>query len=182
VLEKIDLRLDESRAGQIFSIADANKSNDLDLDEFCVAMRLLELEIANQYVCVCVLVRVCLACVHSYSRSALQSLGLSTTALVGYAITLICALALLLVFVLLGIGALTTNTSFGAVVNTLLPISAGGALFASGGDVTSDISDAIAAPESSKFGRAVSAALDFLLKPQQQHNGGPDDEDAAADS
>lgn len=104
------------------------------------------------------------------------------TELVFYVMTIMFALALLLVFVLLGIGALTTNTSFGAVVNTLLPISAGGALFASGGDVTSDISDAIAAPESSKFGRAVSAALDFLLKPQQQHNGGPDDEDAAADS
>lgn len=103
------------------------------------------------------------------------------TELVFYVMTIMFALALLLVFVLLGIGALTTNTSFGAVVNTLLPISAGGALFASGGDVTSDISDAIAAPESSKFGRAVSAALD-LLKPQQQHNGGPDDEDAAADS
>ena len=102
------------------------------------------------------------------------------TELVFYVMTIMFALALLLVFVLLGIGALTTNTSFGAVVNTLLPISAGGALFASGGDVTSDITDAIAAPESSKFGRAVSAALDFLLKPQ--HNGGPDDEDAAADS
>ena len=59
MLEKIDLRLDESRAGQIFSIADANKSNDLDLDEFCVAMRLLELEIANQYVCVCVCACAC---------------------------------------------------------------------------------------------------------------------------
>jgi Cytoskeletal-regulatory complex EF hand len=51
VLEKVGLRgLDDSRAGQIFSTADADNTNDLDLDEFCVAMRLLELEIANQYV------------------------------------------------------------------------------------------------------------------------------------
>ncbi len=194
MLERINFKLDESRARQIFARADTNNTNDLTQDQFCVAMRLLEIELATQCVLLllppppppllqCALQNDCLIPTLAHTRrSALENLGLSMTAIVAYVLIMALSLALLFVFVLLGIGALTTNTSFGAVINTLLPMSAGGALFASGSDGTSDVADAIASPETSRFGRAVAAALDFILKSPQHEGCADDDEEEAAGS
>lgn len=68
---------------------------------------------------------------------------------------------MILTFILLGIMALTTGTSFGAVVNSILPLAAGGAL---GGGAAAGASAAEEAEREGggKFGKGVDEALEDL--------------------
>ncbi len=98
-------------------------------------------------------------------RSALEKLGLSVgmlaTIVLGAAVTLL----LVFVFIFLGIGALTTGTSFGAVVNSVLPLVAGGAVGAGGGDESTEAGEGGEGGEDeaeSGFGKAVRSALESI--------------------
>ncbi len=59
------------------------------------------------------------------SLSALEILGLSTTQLIMIFVTLLVVLLLLFVFIFLGIQAFAIGGTFGSIINSLLPISAG---------------------------------------------------------
>eukprot|EP00928_Gymnodinium_smaydae_P070741 TRINITY_DN54513_c0_g1_i1.p1 TRINITY_DN54513_c0_g1~~TRINITY_DN54513_c0_g1_i1.p1 ORF type:complete len:357 (+),score=80.87 TRINITY_DN54513_c0_g1_i1:1035-2105(+) len=63
------------------------------------------------------------------ANGALEALGLGTTQLVIMLVYLVIILILFFVFIFLGIKALALGGSFGAVINSLLPVGAGRGLF-----------------------------------------------------
>jgi hypothetical protein len=63
----------------------------------------------------------------------LKSLGLTSAAMVLALAALMFGLSCVIVFFLFGIAAFSTNDSFQAVINSLLPIAAGGGAAATGG-------------------------------------------------
>ena len=72
-------------------------------------------------------------------------------------------LLLVLAFILLGIIAMTTGTSFGAVINSLLPLGAGGALGGTAAAQSASEAEEEAEREGGgKFGATVEAALESM--------------------
>ena len=92
------------RAKEIFSAADRNNSMSLGHREFRRAMKGIQKEL---------------------SKSALARLGLSRRTLVLAVAGAGFVLLLVLVFIFLGISSLTTGSAFGAVINAVLPMTAG---------------------------------------------------------
>jgi len=62
----------------------------------------------------------------------MDDLGFSIGANIGKILIAIIILLILFVFIFLGIAGFTTNTTLGSVVNSLMPISAGGLLTRAG--------------------------------------------------
>lgn len=73
------------------------------------------------------------------SKGALARLGLSPPIIAGILFAAALVLALAFVFIFLGISALTTGSSFGAVVNSALPVLAGGG--AAAGDASEKVKE-----------------------------------------
>jgi hypothetical protein len=62
------------------------------------------------------------------SQGAMDQLGLSKANLIKIFIVLVFILLLLFAFIFLGIAGFTTGTTLGSVVNSIMPVSAGGVL------------------------------------------------------
>ena len=74
------------------------------------------------------------------SSEAMDTLGLSKSNIIKGFLVLVGILLLLFVFIFLGIMGFTTNTTLGSIVNSIMPISAGGVLGgASATDITAKI-------------------------------------------
>ncbi len=70
----------------------------------------------------------------SISTGAMDQLGLSKKNLIKIFLVLVAILLLLFVFIFLGIMGFTTGSKLGSVVNSAMPISAGGILGGGTGD------------------------------------------------
>jgi len=103
------LFLDKEKSLKLFSMADKSNNNQIEMNEFKYAMALLKLQIAFE---------------------TLNKLGLTIEDLVWYGILAIMFLLLLFVFIFLGISAFSKAEGFNAVVNSLLPLTAGAAMAA----------------------------------------------------
>ena len=101
------LQLSEQRAMTLFAQADRKGNAKIDADEFSQALKILR---------------------HEITTKAIETMGLSTTALLQLVVLSSFVLLLLFIFIFLGIEAFTTGTEFSAVINAMLPITAGGAL------------------------------------------------------
>lgn len=98
------LFLDKEESLKLFSMADRNNNNQIDMREFKYAMALLKLRIAYE---------------------TLRKLGLTIEDLVWYGVFGLIFLVLVLVFIFLGITAFSKAEGFNAVINSLLPLTAG---------------------------------------------------------
>ena len=103
------LFLDKEKSLKLFSMADKSNNNQIEMNEFKYAMALLKLQIAFE---------------------TLKKLGLTIEDLVWYGILALMFLLLLFVFIFLGISAFSKAEGFNAVVNSLLPLTAGAAMAA----------------------------------------------------
>jgi hypothetical protein len=101
------LQLSEQRALTLFAQADRKGNSKIDADEFSQALKILR---------------------HEIIMGTIDTIGLSTSALMQLVVLSSFVLLLLMVFIFLGIEAFTTGTEFSAVINAMLPITAGGAL------------------------------------------------------
>ena len=119
VLKYYDMQMSDERQLQIFSRFDENGSAKLDMQEFDSAMTYIKKTI---------------------SRGAMDQLGLSKSNLVQVFLALVIILLLLFAFIFLGIMGFTTGSTLGSVVNSIMPISAGGVL---GGGTQTKVSDKI---------------------------------------
>ena len=99
-----DLRLDKEKTLKLFSTADRDHDNNLELREFQFAMVLLKLEIAYE---------------------TLKKLGMTTEDLIWFAILGIIFLLLMFTFIFLGIAAFSKAEGFNSVINSLMPMAAG---------------------------------------------------------
>ena len=100
------LFLDKEKSLKLFSMADRNNNNQIELKEFKFAMALLKREIAYE---------------------TLKKLGLTLEDLVWYGIMAMIFLILVFIFIFLGISAFSKAEGFNAVINSLLPLTAGAA-------------------------------------------------------
>lgn len=98
------LFLDKEKSLKLFSMADRSNNNQIELKEFKYAMALLKLQIAYE---------------------TLKKLGLTIEDLLWYGILAMIFLLLLFVFIFLGISAFSRAEGFNAVVNSLMPLTAG---------------------------------------------------------
>ena len=98
------LQMDKEKSLKLFSAADRDHDNQLELREFQFAMVLLKLEIAYE---------------------TLKKLGMTTEDLIWFAIMGIIFLLLMFVFIFLGIAAFSKAQGFNAVINSLMPMAAG---------------------------------------------------------
>jgi hypothetical protein len=145
---------------QIFVNANASGSGELNEEEFGIAFGNLREHIRERCARAMQLQqrpRVGVWNIYEGSNvcSALEQLGLSTATLVALVATASCFLLLLLIFVFLGIGALTTGSSFAACINSVLPLGAALGL-GSGSDASSSddaIQEAQTDPATSRFRR-----------------------------
>lgn len=103
----LDLHLSTEKAKSIFATADATGTNVLTAHEFEKAVELLEEELSD---------------------SAVARLGFSRAAIAKLLLVLCSILAGVFAFLFLGIASFTTGTTFGAVVNSILPLCAGGGM------------------------------------------------------
>ena len=100
------LFLDKEESLKLFSMADRNNNNQIELREFKYAMALLKLRIAYE---------------------TLRKLGLTIEDLIWYGFFAMIFLLLVFVFIFLGISAFSKSEGFNAVINSLLPLTAGAA-------------------------------------------------------
>ena len=119
VLKYYDMQMSDERQLQIFSRFDVDGSAKLDMQEFDAAMQYIKKTI---------------------SKGAMDQLGLSKANLIKIFLALVFVLLLLFVFIFLGIMGFTTGSTLGSVVNSIMPISAGGVL---GGGTQTKIQDKI---------------------------------------
>ena len=98
----------------MFSAADWNHDNQLELHEFQFAMILLKLEVAYE---------------------TLKKLGMTAEDLIWFAVLGIIFLLLMFVFIFLGIAAFSKAEGFNSVINSLMPMAAGVAAGARGLDL-----------------------------------------------
>ena len=112
------LFLDKEKSLKLFSIADLNNNNQIEFGEFKRAMTLLKLQIAYE---------------------TLKKLGLTIEDLVWYGILGILFLVQLFIFIFLGILAFSRAQDFNAIVNSLMPLTAGIAAAARKIDITGAI-------------------------------------------
>ena len=98
------LHMDKEKTLRLFSAADRDHDNLLDLREFQLAMGLLKLEIAYE---------------------TLKKLGMTTEDLIWFAILSIIFLLLMFTFIFLGIAAFSKAEGFNSVINSLMPMAAG---------------------------------------------------------
>ena len=94
---------------RLIDMADLNKDGVIDYNEFNKALTLLEEQVAND---------------------TIGQLGLSQGALMAAFSLGLTILVLLFSFIFFGIAAFTENSAFGAVINSLLPLTSGGGLAA----------------------------------------------------
>jgi len=115
-----NLRFSEERQLEMFTRYDTNGDpNELGIKDFVRIMAYIKKTISTE---------------------TMTTLGLSKAKIIKGLILLVCILLVLFVFIFLGIMGFTTNSTLGSVVNSLLPISAGGILSkASSGDVQQKI-------------------------------------------
>ena len=107
-----NLPMSEERQLEIFTRFDTDGGdNELSLQNFVQCMAYIRKEV---------------------SRQAMDDLGFSIGANIGKILIAIIILLILFVFIFLGIAGFTTNTTLGSVVNSLMPISAGGLLTRAG--------------------------------------------------
>ena len=111
MLWRLQVKMSEHRVAEIFAasqraISGSNDDNPNELNE-------KEFEEAMKYI------------EEKSSLSALEILGLSTTQLILIFIVLLLVLVLLFVFIFLGIQAFSIGGTFGSIINSLLPITAG---------------------------------------------------------
>ena len=92
------LSLDKEKTLKLFSAADKDHDNNLELREFQYAMVLLKLEVATE---------------------TLKKLGLTTEDLIWFAVFGIIYLLLFFVFIFLGIAAFSKAEGFNSVVNSI---------------------------------------------------------------
>ena len=92
------LLMDKEKTLRLFSAADRDHDNRLELREFQIAMILLKLEIATE---------------------TLKKLGLTTEDLIWFAVFGIIYLLLLFIFIFLGIAAFSKAEGFNSVVNSI---------------------------------------------------------------
>lgn len=98
------LQLDKEKTLKLFSAADRDKDNQLELREFQFAMVLLKIEIAHE---------------------TLKKLGMTTEDLIWFAVMGIIFLLLMFTFIFLGIAAFSRAQGFNSVINALMPMAAG---------------------------------------------------------
>ena len=98
------LHMDKEKALKLFSAADRDHDNHLELHEFQFAMVLLKLEIAYE---------------------TLKKLGMTTEDLIWFAVLGIIFLLLMFIFNFLGIAAFSKAEGFNSVINSLMPMAAG---------------------------------------------------------
>ena len=98
------LHMDKEKTLKLFSAADHDNDNHLDLREFQLAMVFLKLEIAYD---------------------TFKKLEMTTEDLVWFAVLGIIYLLLMFTFIFLGIAAFSKAEGFNSVINSLLPIAAG---------------------------------------------------------
>lgn len=118
-LKFYDMSMSQERQLQIFSKFDTDGSPQLSMQEFNAAMEHIKKTISSE---------------------AMNSLGLSKGNIIKGLLGLIAILLLLFVFIFLGIMGFTTGTTLGSVVNSLMPISAGGVL---GGASVTDVTQKV---------------------------------------
>lgn len=107
------MQVSHSRAIQVFSRCDAANKGALDAGEFVKAMKLLE---------------------QSVSEDALARSGLSQGKILAAFASVSATLLALFAFIFLGIQAFTTGSSFGAVINSMIPLASGAGLGSGGTD------------------------------------------------
>lgn len=110
LMKHMHLDLSKEKALQIFSKVDRDQTGDLSLAQFTQAVEQVQLEVA---------------------KKALELMGLSRGALVGAAAASVGTLLMLLGFILVGTTVFADGGTFGSVVSSALPISAGIGLKAS---------------------------------------------------
>ena len=108
------LHMDKEKSLKLFSAADWNHDNQLELHEFQFAMVFLKLEVANE---------------------TLKKLGMTAEDLIWFAALGIIFLLLMFVFIFLGIAAFSKAEGFNSVINSLMPMAAGVAAGARGLDL-----------------------------------------------
>lgn len=102
----MQLHLSEHKAQKVFTQADRKGNDRIDFDEFEYALRIL-----RQYA----------------SENAYVLLGVSRGTLVKLFLGSVSVLLLLFLFIFVGIAAFTNGTTFGAIVNSMMPVAAGNA-------------------------------------------------------
>ena len=109
MLKYYKLNLSEQKCKELFAECDSDQSGVIDYNEFNKALTLLEEQVAND---------------------TIGQLGLSQGALMAAFSLGLTILILLFSFIFFGIAAFTENSAFGAVINSLLPLTSGGGLAA----------------------------------------------------
>ena len=99
------IQMDNERALRMFSIADKNKDNSITLDEFPEIMKLLTEQIAHD---------------------TLRNLNLTSRDLIMFAVLTLTYLVLALIFIFFGIFTFSRADGFSAVINSIMPLIAGG--------------------------------------------------------
>eukprot|EP00753_Platysulcus_tardus_P013610 PLAT3808.1.p1 GENE.PLAT3808.1~~PLAT3808.1.p1 ORF type:complete len:2608 (+),score=704.23 PLAT3808.1:801-7826(+) len=107
LLKFFRVHMPRHQAMQLYSSADTDGSGLLSESEFVAVMATLQDQLLE---------------------SLLHDLGVSTSVLLAMLLLLLTWLLGLFVFIFLGVAGFTTGTSFGAVINSLLPASVGGVL------------------------------------------------------
>jgi hypothetical protein len=98
------LILDEEKSLEIFEYADKSNNNCIEIQEFAYAMLAIQLEIA---------------------RLTMEKLEITTTDLIWIGVITFIYLVLGLAFIFLGIFAFSKAESFNAVINSIIPLTAG---------------------------------------------------------
>jgi len=106
MLKYMHLPLDRPKALRIFSEAQKGDGN-MGHDEFEKALNLINEKVTTR---------------------VLSMMGFSTATLLAWFIFLVVLVLALFAFIFLGIGAFTTGSTFAAVINSMIAVSAGGAL------------------------------------------------------
>jgi hypothetical protein len=98
------LNLDDEKSLEIFAYADKSNNNCIEIQEFAYAMLAIQLEIA---------------------RLTMEKLEITTTDLIWIGVITFIYLVLGLAFIFLGIFAFSKAESFNAVINSIIPLTAG---------------------------------------------------------
>ena len=98
------LEMNEEKLLKMFALADTNKNNYIEYEEFSKAILLIKIQIGKE---------------------TLRELGLTTRDLVIFGLSTLIFLLFALIFIFFGIFAFSKADGFSAVVSSLLPLGAG---------------------------------------------------------
>ena len=116
VMKYFDLSFSEERLRQIFSKFDADGSAQMDLQEFEGALKYIKSLISKQ---------------------SLDYMGFSKKQILKVLLGAIVMLLLIFAFIFVGIAAFSTGSTFGSVINSIMPIS-GGAIMGKAKEINLD--------------------------------------------